>query len=303
MNLNNLPKMVLGIVLTLIVVSAVAIPVIETTQESIYTNYSNTGYYYSEPVDESVTIEYAGSAPVIKVNDVQITTVADRNYPIIVSDSFMISRFCSVPLANIEYIADDGKSTNIGFITGGKFVIDPTERTITCSNLTYQDEHSGVTDLTVNYDKYAFNIAENGSYVIYTPASGSSADMYLPEHGWYTAWHDSTPSQNNNYAFFDGEKLVKQSNAGMETSITNDSENITGYNEVTKATITDAAGSDVYASFGSVAYYNAMFIVPAVVHGVSNDNQVVHTLISIVPLILVIAMLIGIVGTLLIKRL
>lgn len=278
MKLTNITYTVLTLIVVVLLVATVAVPVIESSQDSVQptTEYKNDNVYAQNisKIDGTTKLVYNGS--VFTINDGELSTIVSTM--LFVSDTcFIYSGSSGVPTI---YYVEDGIYSRVMDLSGFSITVNPEDKTIIGSFSKVVDSQTVTTDVDATYNSFAFVKSDSISDYVYVdtnfqPTYYFSDEIYTIQYSGGT----SLISTINDVAYINGVKTGTVEIGSTDLSGSTNVKTLSG--------VTGTAGSSITITDGSNIYYPHWVIVPMSVISVDEGgNPMAKTLLGIIPLIL-----------------
>ena len=287
MELNKIPILVVGLVVAILIVTVVAIPIIEDSSKEVRSTVQNTAQKY-----------YATSSGDLS-EDLTITLESVSNYKIN-GESYDLS------LNNIVIITDTGdiwviyannynlyqkndnyaqRSLGIGGST--TFYTDGTYKATTSAGVEYTGTFSNVI--------YPSNDGDLGYFINSTAYANDASDVIF--FSITNASYGAMFAIKYKATGEEVEKIVSPFSNGAEVTLTNAA---ISYNS-TDETIADNAINGLTYKVGDTSYTLRAFIAPLEYKTITNNDSAVISIINIIPIVLIVSMLVSIVGMIFVR--
>lgn len=263
-----------SIIVAILIVVAVGIPVISSAvEDNLNEKFVNSSNRYSDIVTKDVSGSLSNGSFIVNGKEIDVTS----ERMVIFSDGGYMNMLNGAT-CNITT-----ESQTVGYVNGFDYVIDAETRTVSISNITYSNSTSTPTELGWTYDNVCFFANSTGSYSdrwIVTDATyyvNDVADIY------------SIFYKDNTLSLFKGEDRI----TGTGT-LTVDLTKISGVEDA-YSFIQGANDGDLTYNNGTTDYYGGYIIVPISILSEKDGLSVVSTIVSVLPILMVIGLLIAIV--------
>lgn len=287
MELNKIPILVVGLVVAILIVTVVAIPIIEDSSKEVRSTVQNTAQKY-----------YATSSGDLS-EDLTITLESVSNYKIN-GESYDLS------LNNVVIITDTGdiwviyannynlyqKSDNyaqrsLGIGGSTTFYTDGTYKATTSAGVEYTGTFSNVI--------YPSNDGDLGYFINSTAYANDASDVIF--FSITNASYGAMFAIKYKATGEEVEKIVSPFSNGAEVTLTNAA---ISYNS-TDETIADNAINGLTYKVGDTSYTLRAFIAPLEYKTITNNDSAVISIINIIPIVLIVSMLVSIVGMIFVR--
>lgn len=295
MSLSDFPKAVVGIVVAVLIVSALAIPVISNYSDSTYVAYNNSSGHLAKIIDDDVTVTFDSGT--VTVDGVAVAVTSNAK-PFVISDTVTIG--WQTDYANI-YGLVSGTLSKVYNIKSMTISIDASEHTIACSSITYTEGHTGASTVTLDTYTWAFVQENTGGYeVLNGSRTGASTENV------YVASIDNiySFSVNSSDAYsLHGATVKHNGQVDEDVTATITLSSIPGISGVMSFVYTNnTTTSKIIISDDDTDLSLGDIIVPNKVTGEKTDQVTFRTILNIVPLLLVVGIVIGAVSLITIKK-
>lgn len=270
MDSKRMVEMVVGIIIGILVMSAILIPTIDNAAHTGATHVIN-GSTYMHELDEETTMVL--SPDTIIVGD---QTINGNGYAPIATDLCWIT----MNATSLNIFWYDGESSHYGGITGANVALDPAEKTISITDIT-PAAGSPITEtsLELTYNDFCFIRDVKGDYTCTTLANIS--DLMVN-------------SINDVYA------------VGAYSGLNSVSNNVVKVNDVAQAgdafTVTTTSDPDLIKFSKNTTEALSYIIVPASVWGESAVSDDMLKLLDAIPLIMTCVLIIGVTSIIVSRR-
>lgn len=298
MDLGKIPALVVGLIISILIVSAVAIPIIEDSTKYVNSVENNTVQKYSMIESTGThTISYV-SPGVFNIDGEEKTITTDDNkifYPFFVSDTIGI-----LPRPTGAFIFGSG-------LESSPITMDQTTDVLSFSNGTWTLNYHGTNTYTGSYS-WLIIPDDKGDYGMFRFSTSSihidnSADfIVLNENSSYaesaTTNYGATILRGSVNTGLTGKVWATMN--GVKTDITDDVTikiNLNGdKGEISShlASITQKWGDSAEKALVTV-------IAPITYHVISENDNSIISLIHILPVLLIVSLLMAIVGTVFVR--
>lgn len=285
MDLKTMGGMIAGLVVAIVMVTMVLIPVADTDNYRTYANntvgYTGTIADSSEDIDLTIEID---SSHAVTINGIAYTYSVNDVLAFTESSQLLCTTLSPFISFNYELNGVKTANANLAAVT---FTASEGELTAV---ITKQDTTTQTITLDYDWICYRDNSGNDRIFNLIT----SSKDVYYSENAPIYA---IGPAGTAGYAAFVNDRVVT---AGTEYDGTLDG---TQYrNSVYQATLTYQSGSDLYVVEGDNTYYPFYAAVSGSIDTSSEMDDQAFDLISIIPLLMVVAIILGIVAMFITRR-
>lgn len=282
MELNRIPTLVVGLIVAILIVTVVAIPIIDDASKTIYSTEQNTNAQYSMTTGEKLTI--TGTAPSYTLNGVTLDTY--NGYYLIVSDTIFISE------GTAQTIIIDTENNNR--------IQTPSEVTFTAENGTWSYTYNSTTK-TGSYT-FLFYPNPEGEFGLYTQggymSQGDTGYIICPTGG-------SDPNYRPCFIAEIKDKAVTSilsdpfilATGNAITPIDLDTSAITLDVDASKdLELSDWYGSNTRVSYNGSSQAVINLMLPIHYKILTEDDSAILSIIDVIPILLIVSLLISIVG-------
>lgn len=302
MDLGKIPTMVVGLVVAILIVTVVAIPIINDASSSIHSTSQNTTQNFAAINTDSVdsfTVEIVDNKYLINGNEFVPPSATADYRPMVISDKFLLMmNITSSPTASMQLAFEGGTGPSITKLTLENGVwtwsTSSTSGTITGTTfLIYPDENG-----TWGYfNSTSVNVSDNGyCYSMY----------YGP------VWYTPEGGSQQTYGVALVQKISKSANEGiLQIGKATDSNYATNSTIIRTANITEnngyftvAPGSSVTATSDGNSYNRSVshvLFAPIEYITIEPNESAIISIINIMPVLLIVSMLIAVVGTVFVR--
>lgn len=284
MDLGKIPTLVVGLIVAILIVTVVAIPIIDSTQDGLLVEQTNTSQRYSAiDTTDKVTISYESAGTGFLIDGVAIGDIITNDSTsvlIIISSSLILRSGFSSGSVNSAMLYSPELNTE------NKQLAFPTNSKIVFENGTWEVTIAGELTATGSYD-FLMIPSKTGTmgYFDKTPNIKVNSDSKMYIVNTISGFNLTYGSIGSGF-----EQAFSYDSTGAATPI-QISPVYTDNDDLTY-TITDVKG--LSNSWGSL-------IAPLTYKVLPSDNSAVYTVIDIIPILLIVSLLIAIVGTVLIR--
>lgn len=266
---------IIAIAVTIIIISTVALPVINDMTDDEKVTFKNDSYYYADLVKDTNTHTITLASGVWTIDGVVLESKG-IDFPALVTDKGVIASGGTV--ANIMLAGNTWAYTSVSALTA---TVDPSTKTVSITDVT---AGTTVDDFDFTYSNVCFLAGNSGQYA-------SVATTALPQEVYVSGLDDVLVlgcSSSNDWALRFGDTSYSYKG---ETSIEihADLTAVSGYDDVYTFSLTNnVSTSDAYLVLDGDTNLRANFVfVPATVTAiVENDSQYTN-LISVIPILLI----------------
>lgn len=273
---------IIAIAVTIIIISTVAIPVINDIDKTYEKVYNNEDYYYSNLINDNATHTIVYASATFTIDGIELTSLGLSGLPVLIADSMLIiGQSTDYTKINVQYLTSESTYTSVGHINGATIVINGTTKTISVSDVT-TDNESVVSDFSAGFSKFCYVVGDSGDYVSILPSSTASK-LYVADSSKILSVYATWSSE---FAWVFGDDSF--STSGNEISLVADLSSISGYAGVYEFDLSNSTStSDVYMKVGSTNTASGIVIIPSSVTAVSESAESVVNLIHIIPILLI----------------
>lgn len=262
-------ELVIGIVVGLVVFSAILMPVVNNAEHAGATQVVN-GTTYMHSVNDETTIALSQTTMVIGDQIIE-----GSGYAPVASDVFWVTM--NLASMNIFYYDE---STHYGAITGANISINPAEKTIALTNIT-PAAGSAITETSLNltYNDFCFVRDMQGDYTCTTIANISDIKINSIDQVYAVGAYSGVYSVSNN--------VVKTNGVAQEGDA---------------FTVNTTADPELKSIEQNTSVQLSYLIVPAIVYGQSMMSDGVLQMIDVIPILIICGFIISIVANALSRR-
>lgn len=285
MELNKIPTLVVGLVVAILIVTVVAIPIIDDASKDIHSTVQNTTQKYyatsSGDLSEDLTITLE-STNKYTINGESYDYI---NNIVIITDT---GDMWVIYGDNYNLYQKSGNYAQRSLLVGGSttFYTDGTYKATTSSGTEYTGTFGNVIypskDGDLGYFLNTTAYVDDASDVIFFSITASNGAMFAIE---YKATGEEV------------EKIVSPYASGTEVTLTDAA---ISYNS-TDETIADNAINGLTYKVGDTSYTLRSFIAPLNYKTITNNDSAVISIINIIPIVLIVSMLVSIVGMIFVR--